>query len=184
MSLTAADVEAIALALRTVTLPKTADPPAVQAVALKLPTFWLSRPVWLSRPAVWIAQVGPILYLSSTDRRGPHKVQLRRRRRARSCGCRRSRGHHSPPTDKYHTIKDALIKAYRKTQAQDNKLLSLSGLGDRKPSALLRHIRSLNADPATLLRAVFLAQLPLKSAKFWLHPARQTWTNWQLRPTG
>ena len=37
---------------------------------------------------------------------------------------------------------------------------SLSGLGDRKPTALLRHIRSLNADPATLLRALFLTQLP------------------------
>ena len=45
---------------------------------------------------------------------------------------------------------------------RDNELLSLSGLGDRKPTGLLRHIRSLNADPETLLRALFLAQLPVE----------------------
>ena len=66
-----------------------------------------------------------------------------------------------PMTDKYKALKEALIKAFGKTQTQkDNELLSLSGLGDKKPSALLRHIRSLNADPETLLRALFLAQLP------------------------
>ena len=43
---------------------------------------------------------------------------------------------------------------------QDNELLSLCGLGDRKPSDLLRHIRSLNVDPKTLLCALFLARLP------------------------
>ena len=61
----------------------------------------------------------------------------------------------SPPAqDKYPAIKSALLKAFGKTQSQkDNELhvLSLSSLGDRKPSALLRQIRSLNADPETLL---------------------------------
>ena len=61
----------------------------------------------------------------------------------------------TPARDKYTALKTALIKAFGKTQAQkDNELLSLSGLGDKKPSALLRHIRSLNADPETLLRAL------------------------------
>ena len=48
MSLNAQDVEAIAQAPSAVAKP---DPPVVQAVTLKLPTFWLSR------PAVWFAQV-------------------------------------------------------------------------------------------------------------------------------
>ena len=56
-----------------------------------------------------------------------------------------------------------LIKAFSKTQAQkNNKLLSLSNLGDRRPSALLRHIHSLKADSDTLLHALFLAQLPFE----------------------
>ena len=39
-------------------------------------------------------------------------------------------------------------------------MLSLNGLGDRKPSELLQHMQNLNADPATLFKALFLAQLP------------------------
>ena len=66
-----------------------------------------------------------------------------------------------PTTDKYPALKAAHINAVGMTQAaKDKQLLSLSGLGDRKPSSLLRHMESLNADPKTLLRALFLAQLP------------------------
>ena len=73
----------------------------------------------------------------------------------------------SPPTDgKYDALKTALISAFGKTQAsKDMELLSLSGLGDRKPSSLLRHMESLTADPKTLLRALFLAQLPLEARR-------------------
>ena len=68
----------------------------------------------------------------------------------------------SPPAEgKYETLKAGLVEAFGKSQAaKDNELLSLSGLGDRKPSSLLRYIESLNADPQTLLRAVFMAQMP------------------------
>ena len=45
------------------------------------------------------------------------------------------------------------------------ELLSLSGLGDRKPSSLLHHMESLNADSKTLLRALFLAQLPMEDRR-------------------
>ena len=55
----------------------------------------------------------------------------------------------------------ACSSMFGKKQAQkDNELLSLSGHGETKPSALLRHILSLNIDPEILLRALFLAQLP------------------------
>ena len=44
-------------------------------------------------------------------------------------------------------IKKALLSAFGKTQAQkDAELLNISGLGDRKPTALLRHLESLNND--------------------------------------
>ena len=66
-----------------------------------------------------------------------------------------------PARDKHPALMSALIKNFGKTQSQkDNELLSLSGLGDRNPSALLRHIRSLNADLGILQQTLFLAQLP------------------------
>ena len=64
-------------------------------------------------------------------------------------------------TDKYHSLKCALIKAFDKSQTQrDYELLNLNGLGDRKPTALLRKINALNDDPQTLKRALFLSNLP------------------------
>ena len=58
-------------------------------------------------------------------------------------------------------IKEALLGAFRKTQAQkDAELLNISGLSDRTPSALLRKLESLNNNADTLRRAFFLAQLP------------------------
>ncbi|GFR59050.1 Pol polyprotein [Elysia marginata] len=66
-----------------------------------------------------------------------------------------------PPSGKYEALKAALLNAYKATQLQkDSALPSLNGLGDRKPSELLQHMRSLNQDPATLFRALFLNQLP------------------------
>ena len=47
------------------------------------------------------------------------------------------------------------------TQAEkDQELLSLNGLGNKKPSELLQHMKNLNAESATLFKALFLAQLP------------------------
>ena len=66
-----------------------------------------------------------------------------------------------PPVGKYDRLKSALLNAYEATQLQkDQELLNLNGLGDRKPSELLQHMRSLNHDPVTLFRALFLNQLP------------------------
>ncbi|GFO26870.1 hypothetical protein PoB_005337500 [Plakobranchus ocellatus] len=53
-----------------------------------------------------------------------------------------------PGADRYATLKNALIKAFGKSQAQrDCELLSLNGLGDKKPTALLRKVNALNDDP-------------------------------------
>ena len=68
---------------------------------------------------------------------------------------------HPPNDDKYNTLKNALINIYGKSQLQkDFELLSLDGLGDRRPSALMRKVEALNDDPKTLKRALFLANLP------------------------
>ncbi|GFN86804.1 endonuclease-reverse transcriptase [Plakobranchus ocellatus] len=66
-----------------------------------------------------------------------------------------------PDANKYSVLKRALLKAFGKSQAQrDNELLNLNGLGDRKPTALLRKINALNEDPQSLKRALFLSNLP------------------------
>jgi hypothetical protein len=66
-----------------------------------------------------------------------------------------------PEEDKYLALRKALLEAYGTTQARKGaELLGLAGLGDRKPTALLRNMRSLNSDADTLFRALFLQQLP------------------------
>ena len=66
-----------------------------------------------------------------------------------------------PETGKYKALKDALISAYGRTQAQkDAELLAITSMGDRRPSAFLRYLQRLNGDKDTLLRALFLRHLP------------------------
>ena len=71
----------------------------------------------------------------------------------------------NPPADgRYESLKKALIKVFGKSQAQrDDELLNLTGLGDKNPTALLRKINSLNDDPKTIKRALFLSNLSAKS---------------------
>ena len=70
-------------------------------------------------------------------------------------------GQYASMQNQYAALKTALISAFGKSQTQkDNELFSICGLGDRKPSSLLRKIESLNNDADTLRRAFFLAQLP------------------------
>ena len=67
----------------------------------------------------------------------------------------------NPPAQPYDELKAALIAAFGKSQPEkDQELLNLNGLGDRKPSELLQHMKNLNVDPNTLFKALFLAQLP------------------------
>ncbi|GFN95577.1 transposon ty3-g Gag-Pol polyprotein [Plakobranchus ocellatus] len=81
---------------------------------------------------------------------------------------------HTPPitqdlTKFHHVIQLLDSSTARRVQAvlenppplqKDQELLNLNGLGDRKPSELLQHMRSLNHDPGALFRALFLNQLP------------------------
>ena len=122
MSLNAQDVEAIAQALSAVAKP---NPPVVQAVALKLPTFWLSC------PAVWFAQVEA----QFATRQPPIDEDLTKYTYMVAALDNVAATEVEAiilaplPTNKYQAIKNALTKAFGKTQAQkDNELLSLSGL--------------------------------------------------------
>ena len=128
---------------------------SVSAVSVKLPEFWPED------PEVWFLRVEAQLRTRSVTQdqtKFDYLVASLDNTTAAEVKAVLS----NPPTeDKYGTLKQALLSAFGKSQAQkDSELLNISGLGDRKPSALLRKLESLNNDAETLRRAFFLAQLP------------------------
>ena len=152
MPLEAADIQALAAALQN--LQPAAAP--VNATAVKLPPFWSGNPeVWFKQvesvfttrnPAITTQQTKFDYVIQALDNNTADRVQniiL------------------NPPENRYDKLKAALLGAFGKSQAEkDQELLNLNGLGDKKPSELLQHMQNLNADPATLFKALFLAQLP------------------------
>ena len=151
MPLEAADITALAEALQGL---RPAAP--VNATAVKLPQFWQGNPeVWFKQiesvfttrnPAITTQQTKFDYVIQALDNNTAEKVQSLIL---------------NPPDQPYDKLKAALIAAFGKSQAEkDQELLNLNGLGDRKPSELLQHMNNLNADPKTLFKALFLAQLP------------------------
>ena len=144
------DIIALATALQGLR-PESAT---VSATAVKLPPFWSGNPeVWFKQVEsnfatrkITTEQTKFDYVIQALDNSTAEKVQAVIL---------------SPPEEPYNTIKASLIKIFGKTQAQkDQDVLNINGLGDKKPSELLQHIHNLNADPATLVKAFFLAQLP------------------------
>ena len=152
MPLEDSDIQALATALQDL---RPADA-TVNATAVKLPSFWPGNPnVWFKQvesvfatrnPAITEQQQKFDYVIQALDNNTADRVQniiL------------------SPPEGPYDKMKAALIEIFGKTQAEkDHELLNLNGLGGKKPSELLQHMTNLNADPATLFKAIFLAQLP------------------------
>ena len=129
--------------------------PNISAVSLKLPEFWTTSPeVWFARVEAQFGtknistdQTKYDYIVSALDVKTAEEVQ--------------DVLVNPPDANKYSVLKRALLKAFGKSQAQrDNELLNLNGLGDRKPTALLRKINALNDDPQSLKRALFLSNLP------------------------
>ena len=158
MALGADEIEALATATATAT--KTAlqglraETATVNAVAVKLPIFWSGN------PEVWFTQVESCF---ATRKITVQKTQFDHVIQAldNSTADRVQAVILNPSETPYDTLKAALIDAFGKTQAQkDQEILNINGLGDKKPSELLQHMNNLNADPKTLFKALFLAQLP------------------------
>ena len=150
MPLGADDIQALATALQGLH-PGAAT---VNAAAVKLPPFWSGNPeVWFkqvesvfSTRKITVQQTKFDYVVQALDNSTAEKVQSVIL---------------SPPEDPYDTLRAALIEIFGKSQAQkDQEVLNINGLGDKKPSELLQHIQNLNADPKTLVKALFLAQLP------------------------
>ena len=134
-----------------------ARPVSVQAATLKLPPFWTTDPeIWFEQIEAFFDTNNPKITTDATKYK--HVVQ------ALDAATAKEVRHIlvKPEADKtYKELKTALIKVFGKSRAeQDQELLSITHLGDRKPSALLRQMQALNADPDTLLRALFLRTLP------------------------
>ena len=129
----------------------------VHAVSFKAPSFWTTNAAaWFTRVEAGFALNQPPITNDLT--RFQHVLQL--------LDSETSRRVHAvianpPQSNKYNALKSALLSAFEPTQFQkDSTLLHLNGLGDRRPSELLQYMRSLNTDPSTLFRCVFLHQLP------------------------
>ena len=132
--------------------PATAAAAAVQAVSLKLPTFLASRPdVWFQQTEAQFAITDPTTqYFYLLTALDPVVAE-------RMAGDVAS----APNEDKYAYLKGKLMEVYGLTDDQmADSLLDLAGLGDWKPSQFCSHIQSLTVDQNTLLRRIFLRQLP------------------------
>lgn len=136
-------------------LQATREEPSLNAVSLKLPAFWTRSPeVWFARVE---AQFGT-KNISEDRTKYDYVVSALDFETAEEIQAVLT---NPPPTNRYEKLKAALIKTFGKTQAQkDAELLSLNGLGDKRPTALMRKINALNDDPQTLKRALFLLNLP------------------------
>ena len=157
MPLEDADIQALATALKGLQ----PEAKTVNATAVKLPAFWSGNPqVWFKQaesvfstrnPQITLQQTKFNYVIQALDNVTADRVQniiL------------------NPPDNPYDALKKALVRAFSKTQPEkDQELLNLNGLGDKKPSELLQHMRNLNSDPETLFKALFLAQLPSEVRK-------------------
>ena len=154
MPLETADIQALATALQN--LQPNQSPAQVNSTAIKLSYFWQGNPeVWFRQVTSVFATRNPAITMQQT--KFEYVIQALDNSTAECV----QNIILDTPENPYNTLKAALIRAFGKTQAEkDQELLSLNGLGDRKPSELLQHMQNLNADPATLFKALFLAQLP------------------------
>ena len=136
-------------ALRTVT--------SVSAVSFKAPPFWQTNArAWFIRLEAAFATHTPPITNDLT--KFQHVVQLLDSNTSRRV---QSILENPPGSNKFQSLKSALLTAFEPTQFQkDNELLNLNGLGDRTPSELLQHMKSLNKNPETLFKTLFLNQLP------------------------
>ena len=153
MPLSQDDLRGLAEALQQ--LSTASATPAVNATSVKLPQFWQGN------PEVWFTQVESVFSTRSITVQKTKFDYVIQALDNYTADRVQATILHPPEDTPYDAIKKALIKAFGKSQSQkDQELLNLNGLGDRKPSALLQHMQNLNADPKTLFKALFLAQMP------------------------
>ena len=131
---------------------------AVQAVAVKVPTFWTTSPkVWFSLLESQFATTNITAY----DTKYHNAVQGLDKTTAEEISAFLL---NPPAIGKFDALKTLLISTFGLTQAdKDASLLAISGMGDSKPSGLLRYMNSLattDDQKSMVCCAHFLWQLP------------------------
>lgn len=160
MPLATEDITAIANKIRDLQTASSEDAAGtrINAVSVKVPQFWPTRPeVWFSLLESQFATKN----ITTDDTKYHHAVTGLDKATAEEISAFLL---NPPATRKYEGLKSILISTFGLTQSEkDTQLLSISGLGDRKPTALLRYMNSLT-NPAdqktTIYRALFLQHLP------------------------
>lgn len=134
-----------------------APSPAVFAATVKLPEFWQHD------PEPWFQHVEAQFHLrgiTSDDTKYYHVVAA-----LDSSSTRRVMGllRDPPLANKYGSLKDQLLRLYQLSDTERaERLLSLNGLGDSKPTELMENMLALlgSGDTSFLFIQLFLRQLP------------------------
>lgn len=129
----------------------------VAAVSLKLPTFWQTN------PAGWFYTVEAQFHVRNITADDTKFYYVVAALESDAATAITSLLRNPPADNKFQAIKTALLKVYEPSDRQKKHLLlTLSGLGDRKPSELLRYMQTLHeTDKGDLLfMALFMQQLP------------------------
>ncbi|XP_045772242.1 uncharacterized protein LOC123872132 [Maniola jurtina] len=134
------------------------QPPAVNGIAVKLPTFWQDKPV------IWFAQAEAqfeIAGIKQDSTKYGYVLSMLDERKAEEVEDILA---NPPENNKYETLKAELIARFSASKEQRvRKLLGEVQLGDRKPSAFLRHLKSLAGSTCKddgIIRELWMRRLP------------------------
>lgn len=130
---------------------------AIYAATVKLPEFWQHNP----RP--WFQHIEAQFQLRGITQDVTKYFHVVAALDASTTARAMSLLEAPPADDKYKALKDFLLKLFELSELEKaDRLLSLNGLGDSKPSELMEKMLAVlgAADPAFLFTHIFLRQLP------------------------
>ena len=150
--------DAAAAAAAQQQLVNNAAPANVYAVTVKLPDFWQQN------PRAWFQHIEAQFQLRGITQDVTKYFHVVAALDA-STTTRAMMLLEDPPQDgKYDAIKTFLLRLYELSELEKaDRLLSLNGLGDGKPSELMERMLAVlgSADPSFLFTHIFLRQLPV-----------------------
>lgn len=129
----------------------------VHSVSVKLPPFWADR------PAVWFAQAEAQFHLAGIKNDTTMFSHVISTIDQRLIGEIEDIVLEPPPENKYNILKQELIRRLSASEQQRvERLVSDEELGDRKPTAFLRHLQSLagKSKDDSIIRQLWMRRLP------------------------